>query len=449
MSFKIDLSNKMNNGEEHSSLKKDTKYAVLAGVFILLFGLGSFLIWAFTAPLSRGVVAEGKVVVSSKKKTVQHQYGGTIDDILVSEGDYVKEGQPLIKLDDSAVNARLTSVKLEYFANIAREARLITERLGGSTVVYPEELMNEALKDTEIQKIISTQSDLFDKRRESLRNQKKILAEQKAGLYEYISRLQELVEARNRQIVLLQNEIDSLKEITDEGYYPRNKMAELQRSMEGFYASRSEELASVERTKSSISELDLKIVQIEADFNREVEMELTEIQKKSSSLREEYYANQIVKERTVIKSPENGIILTMYVNTIGGVIRAGENILEIVPQDSDLEVEVRIHPQDIDTAQVGLDTEVRFVALDMRTTPLIFGKITMISPDVIIDRQTNHSYYLGYVEVSKDELKKIGDNKKLQPGMPAQVVIKAGERTLAQYIIKPFLDRFALAFKEE
>jgi len=438
----------MDKEELNHNIKKDPRFHIMLGVLILFFGLGIFAFWAFTAPLTQGVVAPGTVTYINKRTSVQHLHGGEVAEIFVKEGSRVSKGDLMLRLDDSVSKARVASARSEYMTAMAVESRLIAEHFGYSDIDYPKELIDES-SDPEIKRVMRTQTELFKKRIKSIENQKQILRSQKSGIVEYIDRMKELTDSRARQISLVENEISSVSEIAKEGYYPRNKIIELQRTLSGLQATRSQELANIEQRRQSLVEIDFKIIQIENDFSKSVEAELTDWHKNVLSFREQYYANRVSNVSMNIKAPTDGTVLGLTVHHKGGVIGAGNKIMDIAPLHSDLIVEIQVAPQDIDSIGVGLKAEVRFSTLDLQKTPSLFGDVEQLSPDVFSDPSGRlPPYYLGQVKIPKSEIDKLG-GQKVQAGMPVEVIVKTGERTLMQYLIKPFLNRFALSFKEE
>lgn len=431
-----------------TSIRKDSKKFIYIGLAVLILGLGFFGLWAFTAPLSQGVVAPGSLTFVDKRKTVQHLYGGTVQEISIKEGSNVKAGQVLMKLDDSSTNAKLSSVRSEYYTNLALEARLTAERLGRGSVQYPK-ILNDAMSDPEVSDMVRTQNDLFRKRRDSVMNEKRILMNQKQGVIDYVAQMEQLATSRKKQVDLLENEIASVKNIADEGYYPRNKMIELQQNLQGIEATRSEELASIERTRRNLSELDLKILQVDSEFSKDVESTLTDVQKRIAGLKEEYNAALVIHESMIIKAPEDGVVLGLSVHNAGSVITPGQKILDIAPMHEALIVQAEISPHDIDSVRVGLESEVRISALDMHKTPSLFGEVTMVSPDVFLEQNSGRSYYVCQIRIPEKELAKIGSADRLQAGMPTEVIIKTGERTFMEYLLRPFFNRFALSMKEK
>jgi len=435
------------NDEGQTPLKTNTRPIILFALLSLIFGFGGFLLWAFFAPLDEGVVAQGEVTVVSNKKTVQHQYGGTIQEILVTEGARVKKGQVLIRLNDAQPRANLTSIQGEYHQALALEARLLAERCRTATIDFPMEIaaMNHL---PEVADHLRTQRELFHARRGALQSEIGILRENIDGMREYIRRLEELQMSRLKQMELLDSEMSSLRQLADQGYYPRTKILETERLLAELSGKRSEDLGNIARAKKTMSEYKLTIVRREQEFMQGVETKLSEVQKKLAALKDQYAATLDVLDKTEIKAPADGTVVGLAVHTTGGVIMPGNPVMNIVPENEDLIVEAKVMTTDRDRVQEKIKVDLMFPAFDVKRTPVIAGEIILVSADRFSDEVTKIPYYLCRISITEDGIRKLG-NRNLQPGMPVQVVIKTWERTLMQYLIKPLFDRIAVSFKEK
>lgn len=435
------------NAEEEITLKTSARPILLIAFLVLIFGFGAFLAWAFLAPLDEGVVAHGVVTVASNRKTIQHQYGGTIQEILVKEGGRVKKEQVLVRLNDAQPRANLTTVRSEYFLGLAVEARLLAERSRADTIVFPKEIASMRHLP-EIADLTKTQQELFHARKGSFENEINIFRENIEGLEEYIRRLEELQSSRSKQMELLSGEMKPLKELAAEGYYPRTKIIEMERMWAELSGKRSEDLGNIARTKKAVSEYKIRIVHLEQEFLKEVEAHLGEVQKKLAALKDQYAATLDVLKKTEIKAPEDGFIVGLNVHTIGGVIMPGQRIMDIFPLNEELIVEAKVMTTDIDRVHDKLKADLRFTAFDAKKTPVIEGEVILVSADRFIDEATRMPYYLCRIRLTENGIKELG-NRHLQPGMPVQVIIKMGQRTLMDYLIKPLFDRIAISFKEK
>jgi len=435
------------NDEGQTPLKTNTRPIILFALLSLIFGFGGFLLWAFFAPLDEGVVAQGEVTVVSNKKTVQHQYGGTIQEILVTEGARVKKGQVLIRLNDAQPRANLTSIQGEYHQALALEARLLAERSRTATIDFPMEIaaMNHL---PEVADHLRTQRELFHARRGALQSEIGILRENIDGMREYIRRLEELQMSRLKQMELLDSEMSSLRQLADQGYYPRTKILETERLLAELSGKRSEDLGNIARAKKTMSEYKLTIVRREQEFMQDVETKLSEVQKKLAALKDQYAATLDVLDKTEIKAPADGTVVGLAVHTTGGVIMPGNPVMNIVPENEDLIVEAKVMTTDRDRVQEKIKVDLMFPAFDVKRTPVIAGEIILVSADRFSDEVTKIPYYPCRISITEDGIRKLG-NRNLQPGMPVQVVIKTGEKTLMQYLIKPLFDRIAVSFKEK
>lgn len=420
---------------------------LIAGFLLIGLGFGGFLLWAITAPLGKGIVAEGVVSVETNRKAVQHLYGGIVEEILVRENQLVQKGELLIRLADSRPRAEYTTARYELISVQVQYARLLAERGGLPDVIFPLEVLSS--DDTEVVELVQTQRELFERRRKSLQNEQQIILENIEAQQKYIESLGDVLASRDRQIMLLKEELAGLRELAKDGHYPRNSLLNQERALEEIISRRSEDLAAIARTQSSITELRLSLVKLEQDFHHDVEAQISDAQRRLGSLREQYHAAKDILQRTDVLAPESGIVLSLSAHTIGGVVRAGETVMEIVPVHAELIVEAKISPQDIDRVHRDMQADLRFSAFDARNTPVIEGEVIAVSPDRLIDEQTRMPYYLSKIAISPEELQKLGANNRLVPGLPAEVVIKTGERTLLQYLIDPFLDRLFVSFKEE
>jgi len=435
------------NTEEEIPLKTSTRPIILVAFFVLILGFGTFLAWAFFAPLDEGVVAPGVVTVASNRKTIQHQYGGTIQKILVVEGDRVKKEQLLVRLNDAQAKANLTNIRNEYFLALALEARLLTERKREAMIGFPKEITSLGHLP-ELANLIKTQQEIFNARRGSLENEINILKGNIGAMEEYIRRLEELQSSRLKQMELLTGEMNSLREMAEQGYYPRTKIIEMERMLAELSGKRSEDLGNIARARKTVSEYKIRIVRLEHEFLKEVETHLSEIQKKLAALKDQYDATQDVLKKTEIKAPEDGFIVGLHVHTIGGVVMAGQPIMDIVPVNEELIVEAKVMTTDIDRLHLKLKADLRFIAFDAKKTPVVEGEVILISADRFIDEATKIPYYLCRIRLTEDGIQQLG-NRHLQPGMPVQVIIKMGQRTLMEYLIKPLFDRLAISFKEK
>lgn len=416
------------------------------GRIALWVGLLVALLWAAFAPLGQGVPAQGAVKVEGERKAVQHPRGGVVDEILVREGDVVKAGQALIRMNDSMAQAQHGIVDSQLISLYATEARLKAERLGKSGVEFPAFLRSRK-GNAQAVEAVQVQQQLFRTRQAALQGEIAIARENISGLEEQARGLVAQERAKGEQLRLFKEELDSLRPLHEQGFVPRNRMFELERAVAYLGGQRSEDSANLGRVKSQIAELKLKILQVREAYRKEVETQLTEVQRQLADYKERRIATQDDLQRVVLKAPVDGTVVDLTVHTVGGVVDAGQKLMDIVPSNQTLIVEARIPTHLIDGVQVGQEADVQFPALDQTLVPTVPGLLIYIAADSVIDQRTGIPYFVGRVAPTADGLKKLG-NSVLQAGMPANVVIKTGERSLLGYLLKPLLSRVPFAFTE-
>ncbi|HET9533815.1 MAG TPA: HlyD family type I secretion periplasmic adaptor subunit [Mesorhizobium sp.] len=418
---------------------------VLAGCtlgFLLIAVAGG---WAATAQLSGAVIATGTVNVDQNLKAVQHRDGGIISEIAVEEGDFVIEGEILIRLDDVQTRAELAIVRAQLAEAYVRRARLVAERDG--VEVLQASGITEATTE-HLQALLAGEARLLEGNLRNRRSQKDQLNLGIEQLGEEIVGLEAQRAAKIDEIGLVQVEHQKMKGLVDkrlvEGSRAHTSERELRR-MEGEKASIDAEIA---RAKARISEIKLQVIAIDEQARTEAQRELSVIDPKIAELNERRWAIEDRLSRTEIKAPISGTINELAVNTIGGVITPAETLVTIVPKDATLKIEARLAPTDIDQVYLGQSANLRFSTFNQRTTPELRGSIAFVSPATFADKATGQHYYLAEVEVSADELSKL-DKKRLLPGMPVEVFMSTEPRTAISYLSKPFTDQFSRAFREQ
>jgi HlyD family secretion protein len=415
---------------------------VVAGAFV-----GGFGGWAALAPLSSAAVGPGEVRVESHSKTVQHMEGGIIREILVREGDQVQQGQLLLRIDDTQAAARLAILSSQSVALKALERRLLAERDGLQKVIFPADLESQCAEPA-MRPVCAGQEKLFEDRRRTLQGQTDILNRR-------IDQLHSEMEAREAQVVSLgaqlrmtADEIRSVEPLVKQQLLPRPRLLNLQRQAAALDGNRGEERALIAKAEQAIGEAQIQITDLVNKHQTEVGSMLRETQDRLADIGEKRRAAADVMRRTDVVAPEAGKIVNLRFFTIGGVVKAGDPILEIVPQNDKLIIQSEIRPLDIEAVHRGLPAEVRLTAYKQRRTPSVHGTVTYVSADRIVNERSGQSYYRANIEIDSRELVRL-DNVKLYPGMPALVLITTGERTLMQYLLDPIRDSFARAFREK
>lgn len=417
------------------------------GLTVLLLGFGGFVAWAGFAPLDAGVTADATVQVAGNRKTIQHLEGGTIDEILVREGDLVKEGQVLIRLNATRALAEQGVVSSQYIIAKTTEARLLAERDGLDRIEFDPGLVERFRDDVRYQRAVASQEQLFRTRRDALNGEIAILRENLAGAEQQLAGLEEVQKSRKAQIGYINRELKGVRELAKEGYLPRNRMFELERDAAQLQAALSNDVVEAGRTRNQIAELKLRILQRRQDYQKEVQSQLSEVMREASALADRLAAIDYTVRETEIRAPIDGYVQNLSVHTVGGVIGPGTLLMEVVPTDATYLIQARVPVQSIDRVSPGLDVDITFPALNQRTIPNIPGKVLTVSADRLEDPATKIPYYLAQVEVTPEGAEKL-QNETIRAGMPAAVLIKLGERTMLNYLLKPFLERLDRSFRE-
>ena len=418
---------------------------VIGAIVIALF-FGGFGVWAAFAPLQSATIAQGVLSVSGKRKTVQHLEGGIVSEIRVREGDTVTAGQVLIVLDDTRSGAMLSLLQGQHRSAAALKARLEAERDGMPQVRYPQWLREAAGADG-ADDYLATQDRIFRARARSLDNQTAIYHQRIARLREEAIGIEEEIRAQDRQIELLEEEVGSRRELVRKGFEPKPRLLALERRQAEVEGKRAQNRAKVARVGQSIGETRLSIVALGNMHLTEVVAELREVEARISDLRQRRAAARAEFSRTRVIAPVSGTVVNLQVFTLGGVIGKGAPLMDILPSGSELVIEAQIEPTDVDSVYPGLPAQVRLTAFSHLTTPMLAGTVTRVSADRLTDPYTGTPYYETQVvlDTGQPELADL----KLQPGMPAEVMIVTGKRTPLDYLLKPIVQSFGRALREE
>jgi HlyD family secretion protein len=412
-------------------------------VAILAFGLGG---WASTAEISGALIAPGSIVVDSNVKKVQHLTGGVVGQLFVHDGDHVKAGDMLIRLDETVTRANLAIVTKGLTELYARKARLAAERDGTESVAVPPELADK-LNDPDVQQAMASERKLFDLRRQARLGQKDQLKQRIAQLQEEIAGLDAQLDAKDKATKLINQELQGVRDLYAKSLVPLNRLTSLERDAATIEGERGQLVASEAQSKGKISETQLQIIQIDQDLSSDVAKELRDVDSKIGEFVERKVTAEDQLKRTDIRAPQDGIVFQSTANTVGGVITPGDTIMLIVPETDQLMVEVKVDPKDIDDIEMGQPVLLRFSSFNMRTTPEISGNVVRIAADTTTDQRTGVSYYLVRIAMTKDEIARLGDVK-LTPGMPVEAFIQTGERTMLSYLIKPLHDQLMRTFRK-
>ena len=430
------------NSDDSSFTNMDGPKRVGLTLFFLVFGVFGF--WSALAPLDGAAFAPGTVTVKSYKKVVQHLEGGIVADILARDGDLVAAGQPLLILDDTQPKASLEIVNSQYVALRMIESRLVAERDSLETVSYPSAL---ALSNASAQQEVAAQNEIFAARKATNEGRIGILEQRVDQLQTQVVGMEAQRETKELLAQSFAEELADTQSLLDQGFSEKNRLRQAERSFASYSGEAAELIANVAATRVQIGETELQILQQTSEFQHEVVSELSEVQTGLKDAGERLTALQDIVRRTTIVAPDTGLVNGMQVHTIGGVIGPGTPIAEIVPESDELIVEASVNPTDIDRVSEGQEARIRFSTFGNRA-PTIFGTLMSLSADAIPNEATGASFYLARVEVNQDSIGELGDLA-LMPGMPAEVYINTGARTLLQYLFKPFSNAVSRSFNED
>jgi HlyD family type I secretion membrane fusion protein len=430
-----------------SAAAPDDRGPILLGLLTIGVFFGGFGGWAALAPLSSAAVAPGQVRVESHTKTVQHMEGGILREIRVREGDLVQKGQLLLRIDDTQAAAKLDLLRGQYLALKALEARLVAERDDLATVDFPSELARHCSQPAG-RAICAGQEKIFADRRRTLAGQVDIFRRRTDQLRSEIDGRRAQVASFERQARATEDEIKGVEPLVKEQLLPKPRLLELERRAASLEGNRGEQLALIAKAEQAIGEAQMQIVDLANKQQTEVAGSLRDAQEKLADISENLRAAADVQHRTDVIAPQSGKIVNLRYFTIGGVVKPGESILDIVPQDDKLAVYAEVRPLDIEAVHPGLTAEVRLTAYKQRRTPVVSGIVTYVSADRLVNEKTGESAFEARVEIDPDQFARL-DNVRLYPGMPADVLITTGERTLLQYLLDPIRDSFARAFREK
>lgn len=434
-------------GDQSHRVETDETFHTRLGWWIVLAGFGGFILWASIAPLEKGVPVSGTVTVSSHLQAVQHQTGGIIDTILVKEGDHVKAGQILVRMNDVQIKAQAEITRTQLYAARAIEARLFAERDSMPEIYFPEELL--ALRnDLRVENNILIQNQLFTARRMALQHEIAALDESIAGLKMQLNGLESSRSSKNRQSKILLEQLENLRELADDGFVPRNRMLDTERTYTQLQGEISSETGNIGRIQRQIAELEQRRIQRQQEYQKEVRQQLSDIQREAEALTNRLDGQNFELANIEVKAPVDGIVVGLNVFTQGGVIGPGFKLMNVVPSDDLLVITGQVPVHLIDKVYADLPVDLIFSALNQKKTPNIPGIITHVSADRLVDERNGFPYYSVKAKVTPEGMKKLTDQQ-IRAGMPVEIFIKTGERSLMSYLFKPILDRVHSALSEE
>jgi HlyD family secretion protein len=422
----------------------------LIGLAIVVLLIGGAGVWATTTQLAGAVIAPGTLVVESNVKKVQHPTGGIVGEILVKDGSEVKEGQLVLRLDDTVTRANLGVVRSQLDELMAREARLLTERDDDDAITFPDQLASRR-KDASVAHALAGEERLFISRRTARQGQSAQLRERIAQTKEEIRGLSAHLEAKESELDLIGTELKGVAELYRKNLVSISRYMQLQRDQTRLQGERGQLIAEIARARGKISETELQIIQLEQDFRTDVLKDLREGQGKIAELKEKVTAAEDQLKRVDLRAPQTGVVHQLSVHTVGGVIANGETIMQIVPRADELVVEAKVAPSDIDQIATEAKASVRIMAGNQRTNPEIRGVVSRVSADLTREQQNSGqpgaAYYLIRISLPTTELARLNDIR-LVPGMPAEAFVQTNERTPLQYLLKPLQEQIARTFRE-
>ena len=429
----------------------NTQKPIRLGAAVLVVGFGAFLLWAGFAPLDQGVPASGTVAIETRKKTIQHSTGGVVKDVLVKEGQWVKEGEVLMEVSDTQARANNETIRQAYLSQRAVEARLEAELQNASSIHFGSDMTGNKA-DPFVQQLMLTQQNLFAARRASFVAEVSALEQSIQALKDQLWGVDQSLTNRLVQIQLQEKHLKSIKTLAEEGYAPKNQVLQMEQTQTELKTALSDLKSNQARLSRSIEESQFRMTQRKQDYLKDAMGQLAEVKKEVQAGKERLTATNEELARTQIKSPVEGQVVGMSISATGGVVMAGQKLMDVVPKSEALLIDAKVLPHIIDKVHTGMDVSVRFNTFANTPQLVVPGKLMALSSDVISDPNAGmagvSSYYLGRVEITPEGLKILG-SRVLQPGMPTEVLFKVGERTLLNYIMYPLTKRIAASLKEE
>ncbi len=407
----------------------------------IVFGLGGM---AATIDFAGAIVTQGRLVVDSSVKKVQHVTGGTVAEINVKDGDRVKAGDLLIRLDATLAAANLAIYTSGIDEIMVRRARLQAERDGLDKIAFPADIMARA-GEPSVAELIKIETAQFESRRAAREGQKDQLRKKIAELEQQTNGIRAEQDAIVRQSKFTKDELAGLKSL-NKGLVPIERMSAVERQDAQYDGQLGQLLAEAGQAGAEIAQAQLQILQVDADMKTDVAKQLSDDESKLSEMLEHKIAAEDQLQKLEIRAPQDGTVYQLAVHAVGAVVGAGEPIMLIVPRNDVLVVEARIEPNEVDRVHVGSEAGLRFTSLGSRTTPEFTGKVATISPDIVLDQRTGAGYYVARVSLPPEAMGKLGD--KLVPGMPVEILIATDKRTVLSYLVRPLGDQLMHTFRE-
>jgi protease secretion system membrane fusion protein len=433
--------------DRSSRVETDETIHTRLGWWIVLAGFCGFILWASLAPLDKGVPVPGTVIVSSRLQAVQHQTGGIIDNILVKEGEHVKVGQVLARMNDVQIKAQAEITRGQLYSAYAIEARLLAERDGKHEIIFPAELLSQQ-NDRRVANNVIIQNQLFTSRKLALQHELSALDEGIAGLKIQLRGLEASKNSKNQQLKFIEEQVVNLRDLAKDGFVPRNRVLDLERTYTQLIGEISSDNGNIGRIQRQITESEQRRIHRLQEYQKEVRQQLSDIKREAEALENRLNGQDFELANIEVKAPVDGIVVGMNVFTKGGVIGPGFKLMDIVPDEDMLVITGEVPVHLIDRVHVDLHVDLIFSALNQKKTPNIPGIVTRVSADRLTDERTGVPYYTMQATVTPEGMKQLSDQQ-IRAGMPVEIFIKTGERSLMSYLFKPILDRVHSSMSEE
>lgn len=428
-------------------IEMDARKPQRFGWLVVLIGFVGFFTWAAIAPLDKGAAISGTVVVSGNTKTVQHPFGGVIEAIHVKEGDRVKTGDLLMELNATRSSGDVGVLRTQWITLKSMEARLLAE-MGKRPSIEFDPWFIEHQNDARVQTATTTQNQLFSSRKQALNSELSAFSQSEVALQNSLKDLQKSLGDKKSQVRYSAEQMQGLRQMAEQGYLANNRLLEAEKQNSAVTAQLSDDQANVARIVGQLGEIRMRKAQRQSEFIADTQSQLTDVQRQIEELNNRLRTAELDNTYQMVKSPVDGIVTGLQYFTVGGVVQPGGKLMDVVPLDQPLEIEGRLPVDVVDKVQTGLDVEIMFTAFNNRTTPHFPGRVSTVSPDRHVDERTGVPYYLVKVKVQDSKERAVAELA-LQPGMPAEMFIKNGERTLLSYLTKPLTDRLRFALNEE
>ena len=442
---KRDVSEVLTHPIEPMEVDTDASRWARFGWLVVLFGFGCFMLWALLAPLDKGVPMSGTVAAQSNRQAVQHLGGGTVQEILVRDGDTVKAGQVVARMNPIVATSAVEMTESQYLSALASAARLTAERDGLKQISFPKVLLDRR-NEPRVAELMALQNQLLLSRQSALQSELSAGDESIAGLKMQIQGLQESRDSKKEQMALLKEQLGGMRDLAKEGYVARNRLLDLERTYAQLSGAVSEDIGNIGRAQRQVVELTLRKSQRTQEYQKEVRTQLSEVQREVEGQNARLTAQRFDLQNVEVRAPASGTVVGLAVFTNGGVIPSGFKLMDIVPTGEPLIVEGHLPVNLVDKVHPGLPVDLIFAAFNQTKTPHIKGELLTVSADRSVDEHTGMPYYVVRVKVSAEGAKQVAQHKlDIRSGMPVELFVKTGERTMMNYLMRPIIDRMQAA----